>query len=238
MRNSNLQIEVGLKTILLSVVFSFLTGTGYSQTPPAEKLYMGQIPPECKPILFPLEVKEGSFAAERIAISNDGRDIYYSEILGYYPLRGDIIKRYTFSDGKWTGPFDLFVGFGPALSLTGDTLFFERMDTLNRSMTFISVRSGSVWSNPERILTKLDKAHYYQVMKNGNRYISSITENGTGMNDWCKIKITETDSTATSLGRPLNTGGDNLDFFVSRDESYMIVTNRPGLAIRDRKSVV
>ena len=236
MRNSKLQIGAGLKTILLSVVFSFLTGTGYSQTPPAEKLYMGQVPPESKPLLFPLEVKEGYFAAERIAISNDGRDIYYSEILGYYPLRGEIIKRYTFSDGKWTGPFDLFVGFGPALSLTGDTLYFERMDTENKSMTYISVKSGSVWGNPKRILTKLDKAHYYQVTKNGHKYISSITENGTGMNDWCKINITGTDSTATSLGRPLNTGGDNLDFFVSKDESFMIVTNRPKLGISYRKS--
>jgi hypothetical protein len=121
------------------------------------------------------------------------------------------------------------VSFGPALSLTGDTVYFERMDMENRSITYISVRSGSGWSNPKRILAKLNRAHYYQVTKNGNSYISSITENGTGMNDWCKIKITGTDSTASSMGRPLNTGGGNFDFFVSRDESYMILTNRPGL---------
>jgi len=47
--------------------------------------------------------------------------------------------------------------------------------------------------------------------------------------------ITGSDTTALSLGRPLNTGGENLDFFVSRDESFMIVTNRPGLGISYRK---
>jgi len=38
------------------------------------------------------------------------------------------------------------------------------------------------------------------------------------------------------MGRPINTSGENLDFFVSRDESYMIVTNRPGLGISYRNN--
>lgn len=236
MRNRNIQIGAGLKTILLSVVFSFLTGTGYSQAPPAKKLYMGQVPPESKPSLFPLEVKKGYFAAERIAISNDGRDIYYSEILGYYPLRGDIIKRYTFADGKWNGPFDLFTGFGPALSRNGDTLYFERMHAENKSATYFSVRKESGWGDPKSILTNLDKAHYYHVTKNGNKYISSLAENGAGLSDWCRIIIKGADTTTLSLGRPLNTGGENQDFFISDDESFMIVTNRPVLAISYRNS--
>jgi hypothetical protein len=236
MRNSNLQIGAGLKSILISVVFSLLTAASFTQSIPVESRYLGQTPPGNTPKALPLFVNEGFFAAERIAISNDGRNIYYSEIKGYYPIRGENIKRYTFADGKWNGPFDLFVGFGPALSLAGDTMYFERKDAENKSMTYISVRNGSGWGNPKRILTRLDKAHYYQFTKKGNHYISSIAGNGTGMNDWCKIIITGTDSTASSLGRPLNTGGENLDFFVSRDESYMIVTNRPALAISYRKN--
>jgi hypothetical protein len=236
MRNSNLQIGAGLKSILISVVFSLLTAASFTQSIPVESRYLGQTPPGNTPKALPLFVNEGFFAAERIAISNDGRNIYYSEIKGYYPIRGENIKRYTFADGKWNGPFDLFVGFGPALSLAGDTMYFERKDAENKSMTYISVRNESGWGNPKRILTRLDKAHYYQFTKKGNHYISSIAGNGTGMNDWCKIIITGTDSTASSLGRPLNTGGENLDFFVSRDESYMIVTNRPALAISYRKN--
>ena len=236
MRNTNLQIGTGLKSILLSAVFSFLVNTVFTQSIPTGNLYLGQTPPGNTPKRFPLSVNQGFFAAERIAISNDGRDIYYSEIKGYYPIRGENIKRYSFSDGKWTGPIDLFEGYGPALSITGDTMYFERKDVEKKSETYISVKSGSGWGNTKRILTRLDKAHYYQVTRNGNYYISSITENGAGFNDWCKVIITGADTTASSLGRPLNTGAENLDFFVSRDESFMIVTNRPGLAISYRNN--
>jgi hypothetical protein len=236
MGNSNFQIGKGLKSILISVVFFLLATVGFTQSIPTGSNYLGQTPPGNTPKALPLFVNQGFFAAERIAISNDGRNIYYSEIKSYYPIRGENIKRYTFSDGKWNGPNDLFEGYAPALSLTGDTMYLERKGPENKSETYISIRKGSGWDSPKRILTKLDKAHYYQVTKTGNQYISSIAGNATGMNDWCKINITGTDSTALSLGRPLNTGGDNLDFFVSGDESYMIVTNRPTLAISYKKT--
>jgi hypothetical protein len=235
MRNTNFQIVTRLKSILLSVVFFLLVTACFTQTIPAGSNYLGQTPPENTPKALPLFVNDGFFAAERIAISNDGKDIFYSEIKGYYPIRGEKIKRYSFSDGSWTGPFNLFDGYAPALSVTGDTLYFERKDLEKKSETYISVKNGPGWGNPKRILTGLNKAHYYQVTRNRNHYISSIAGNGTGMNDWCKIIITGSDSTASSLGRPLNTGGDNLDFFVSRDESFMIVTNRPSLAICYKK---
>jgi hypothetical protein len=236
MRNSNLQPVTGLKSVLLFFVLLYLANYGFSQSIPAGNMYLGQVPPGDKPKIFPLPVKPGFFAAERIAISIDGRDIYYSEIEGYYPVRGANIKKYSFSKGIWTGPFSLFEGFAPGLSLTGDTIYFERMDNENNSRTYISVKSGKGWGNPERILTSLDNAHYNQATRNGNYYISSKSGNGAGLSDWCKVSINGTDTTALSLGRPLNTGGENLDFFVSRDESFMIVTNRPALGISYRKS--
>jgi hypothetical protein len=186
--------------------------------------------------VFPLYVNQGFFAAERIAISNDGKDIYYSEIKAYYPIRGENIKRYTFVDGKWNDPINLFVGYAPALSVAGDTMFFERKDLEIKSETYISIKKGSVWGNPKRILTKLDKAHYYQVTTKGNNYISSIAKNGVGLNDWCRVSINGSDTIAKSLGKPLNTAGENLDFFVALDESFMIVTNRPALAISFRNN--
>jgi hypothetical protein len=232
----NLQAGKGMRLILISAFFSFMASACFAQKLPTGNLYLGQTPPGNTPKALPLFVNEGFFAAERIAISNDGRDIYYSEIKGYYPIRGENIKRYNFANGKWNGPFDLFVGYAPSLSLTGDTMYLERKGSGNKSETYISIRKGSGWGNPKRILTKLDKAHYYQVTRKGNHYISSVAINGAGLNDWCKVVITEADTAASSLGRPLNTGGENLDFFISRDESFMIVTNRPGLAISYRNN--
>jgi len=188
------------------------------------------------PKIFPLTVNKGSFAAERIVISNDGKDIYYSEIEAYYPLKGASIKKYTYSKGKWNGPIRLFEGFAPALSITGDTMYFERTEAEKNSETYISVKKGSDWSNPKRILNGLDMAHYYQFTNNGNYYISSKSGNGAGLSDWCRLIIKGADTTALSLERPLNTGGENQDFFISKDESFMIVTNRPKLGISYKKN--
>jgi len=236
MRNINLLNGSDLKSILLTLGLAILATTSFSQSTLTGCSYLGQNPPGNIPIALPLFVNEGFFAAERIAISSDGRDIYYSEIKSYYPIRGENIKRYTFADGKWNGPFDLFIGFAPALSITGDTMYIERKDAENKSSAYISVRTGSDWGTPKRILSKLDKAHNYQDTGKGNHYISSISENGYGLNDWCNVLISGPDTTASSLGRPLNTGGENLDFFISGDETFMIVTNRPGLGISYRNN--
>jgi hypothetical protein len=230
----NLQTGKGMRLILISAFFFFLASACFTQTLPAGGLYLGQTPPGNTPKIFPLFVNKDFFAAERIAISNDGKDIYYSEIKGYYPIRGENIKKYSFSDGKWNGPFNLFDGYAPALSVTGDTMYFERKDLDNNSEALISVKRGKEWGNPKRILTALNKAHYYQVTRNGNKYISSNSGKGAGLNDWCSVNIIGSDTTALSLGRPLNTAGENLDFYVSLDESFMIVTNRPGIAISYR----
>jgi hypothetical protein len=231
-----LQSGKSMRLILISAFFVLQVSAGFAQELPSGSLFLSQTPPSVKPKALPLFVNQGFFAAERIAISNDGRDIYYSEIKSYYPIRGENIKRYTYLDGKWKGPFDVFAGYAPALSITGDTMYIERKGPGNKSETYLSVRNGSGWGNPKRILTRLDKAHYYQVTKKGNHYISSIAGNGTGLNDWCKVTISGADTTASSLGKPLNTSWENLDFFVSGDESYMIVTNRPALAISFKKA--
>jgi hypothetical protein len=231
MKKSNLQIRTGLRSIFFSVLFSLLATPCFTQSIPTKSLYLGQTPPGDTPKIFPLSVNQGFFAAERVAISNDGRDIYYSEIKGYYPNTGESIKKYSYSDGKWTGPVTLFEGYAaPALSVTGDTMYTE-----TNFKTYISVKNGSGWNNPKRILTGLDSAHYFQVARNGNYYISSKSGKGAGLSDWCRVIITGADTSALSPGRPLNTSGENLDFFVSRDESFMIVTNRPVLGISYKK---
>jgi hypothetical protein len=220
-----------LRSILISTIYFIIVSCSSSQETPTGSLYLGQAPPGNTPKIFPLAVKQGFFAAERIAISNDGRDIYYSELKGYYPNTGESVKKYSFSGDKWTGPVFLFEGFAaPALSVTGDTIYVE-----SDFETFFSVKNRSGWTKPKRIFSGLDSAHYYHDSGNGNYYISSKSGNGVGLSDWCKVSINGADTTVSSLVRPLNTGGENLDFFVSRDESFMIVTNRPRLGISYKK---
>lgn len=225
------RIGRGLKSILISLIIPLFVNSGCNHLIPSKDLYLGQTPPGNKPKIFPLSVKDGFFAAERIAISNDGTEIYYSEIKGYYPNTGESVKKYSYSGGKWNGPITLFEGYAaPALSVTGDTMYVEA-----NFETFFSVRKHSGWTKPERILLGLDSAHYYHVTQHGNYYISSKSGQGAGLSDWCKVSFNGPDTTILSLGRPLNSGGEDLDFFVSKDESYIIVTNRPRFGISYRK---
>ncbi len=207
----------------------------YSQTMPTEHLYLGQTPPGATPEKFELSVTKGSFAAERIAISSDGKEIYYSEVKSYYPATGDTIKYYRYLHNKWTGPFNLFAGYiSPALNITGDTLFFETAKTDYE--TFFSIKKGKDWSAPQRMLKNLNSAHYLQVTDLGNYFISSVAEDGVGATDWCKLVISGADTLAHSFGEPLNTDKDNLDFYIARDESFMIIATASGLAISYKKS--
>jgi len=203
---------------------------------PVENRFLGQTPPGDRPQIFPLATSRGSFAAERIAISSDGREIYYSEIKAYYPTRRDSIKRYVCTEGKWTGPFTLFEGNAPALSVTGDTMFIERPDPEEAYGMYICVRNAGGWTAPKRILSKIEGAHYYQTAGKNHAYISAKMNTGCGMNDWCIVSNALSDTSIVSLGKPLNTMNDNLDFFVARDESYMLVTNRPDLGISFRRT--
>lgn len=222
-----------MKTIYFFLFTVLLIDNGFAQAIPYDSLYLGQTPPGDSPKIFNLSVDPDFFAAERIAISNDGKDIYYSELKGYYPIHAPKIKHYRYSDGKWTGPFVLFEGYiAPALSLAGDTLYFENTN----SETFFSVKKGTIWRDPKRVLSKLDSAHYLQVTRKGNYYISSRPKNTVGFSDWCKLEFSGSDTTAIGLGMPLNTAWDNLDFFISKDETFMIVATPFGLSVSYPKS--
>lgn len=50
-----------------------------------DSLYLGQTAPDDIPKVFKLQASPEHFAAERIAISNDGKEMLYFEIRSYYP---------------------------------------------------------------------------------------------------------------------------------------------------------
>lgn len=222
-----------MRNFALTSILLLLFGNIVSSQPiPPDSLYLGQTLPGKIPQIFNLSVNIGSFAGERIAISNDGKEIYYSEIHSYYPITGDTIKCYRYNGSNWTGPFNLFEGYcAAALSVTGDTMYIQNSEV----ETFFSVKNGSNWSNPQRILANLNLVHYLQVTNNGNYYVSTIFNPGEGTKDWCKLLINGIDTAAVSLGKPLNSAGDENDFVVSKDETFMIMT-KSGLQISYHKN--
>ena len=216
-----------MKTFSIIILFTALLNSCFAQQIPTDSLYLGQNPPGNIPKVFSLPVSAGSFTAERIAISNDCKEIYYTVIHNYYPTSGDTIKYFKYDGNRWTGPFNLFNGYlAPALSITGDTMYFKNNEVPYQ--TFFSYRTGTGWSNPQRILYNLNSAHYLQVTNNGHYYISSVSNPGIGASDWCRLYMNGNDTNAVSLGLPLNSSVDNLDFSVSRNDSIMIISKYSG----------
>jgi len=204
-----------------------------AQTIPTDSLYLGQTPPGAVPQVFQLSVNPGSFAAERICISPDNKVIYFSEVHSYYPTTGAYVKYYSYSGNHWTGPFMLYEDFlAPALTPDGDTMIFQSDNSDYES--FYSVVNSGQWTSPRRFLLGLNSAHYGQSTDLGNFYISSTADPGIGGNDWCRLDVSSQDTTAVSLGLPVNNGADNLDFFIARDESFMVLAKN-GLKISYHK---
>lgn len=205
----------------------------FAQPIPPDSLYLGQTPPGAMPQVFQLSVSPGSFAAERITISPDNKEIYYSEVDTYYPTTGAFIKYYRYAGNHWTGPYTLYEDFlAPVLTMNGDTMIFQSDNSDYQS--YYSVLNSGIWSSPRRFLLDLNSAHYCQTTSPGNFYISSSAVTGVGGNDWCRLEMNSQDTTAVSLGLPVNNGADNLDFFIARDESYMVLAKN-GLRISYHK---
>lgn len=225
-----------MKKVLLSIFTLFIGVAAFAQPIPADSLFLGQTPPGDTPTVFPLQVVAGSFAAERIAITNDGKTIFYHELDGYSEMDGkphtQRIKQYNYTNGKWSQPVVLFEGFGmPALSITGDTLYCQKVGEDKMVQAYFSVKDGFEWSAPRRFLLNIAYAHYYQATNSGNHYISSAVSNGIGRIDRCRLLINGTDTTAIGLGRPINAFKYNLDYYVALDESFMVTSNRGKLGV-------
>jgi hypothetical protein len=184
--------------------------------------YIDQAPPEQTPRVFRLQTHEGYFDGDRIAISADGKELYYTEVTSTWSDYN--IRYYKYSDQKWNGPFDLFPGFlGPALSVDNKTMFFEKYK--DSRTCWHSTRSDTGWSTPT-LCTELpdpkDK-HYLQDTVSGRIYASSRGAlNGLGQMDISAYAKTDATGAYHSLGRPLNSPGNEGDFYVSRDEAFIV----------------
>jgi hypothetical protein len=203
---------------------TLLAALGSSNASSQDKFagYIGQAPPDNTPRVFRLQTHDGYFAGDRIAISPDGRELYYTEVTSTWSDYN--IRYYKYADGKWNGPVDLFTGFlGPALSVDNTTMTFEKY---NDSRTcWHSKRAGTGWSTPTlctEVPDPKDK-HYFQGAASGRIYASSQGAlNGIGQRDISTYVKTDATGAYKSLGRPLNSPGNEGDFYVAKDEAFIV----------------
>jgi hypothetical protein len=184
--------------------------------------YLDQAPPGHTPRVFALQTHDGYFAGDRIAISADGKELYYTEVTSTWSDYN--IRYYKYFDGKWNGPVDLFTGFlGPALSVDDKTMFFEKYN--DDRTGWHSKRTDTGWSTPTLCTEAPDPKdkHYLQDTASGRIYASSQgAPNGIGQRDISTYVKTDATRAYQSLGRPLNSPGNEGDFYVARDEAFIV----------------
>src|SRR5665647_42369 len=200
------------------IIFISLDFVCLEQTIPIVIMYLGKLLLNEIPKKFNLSVSPTFAAVERIAISNDGKCILYHENNGYNPSSMSRDKYYKYENKKWSGPYILIDNAeAPALSITGDTVFFG-----HQGFVWYSVRNNSNWTQTLKF-SNIPYWHYLKITNSGTYYAAMKNAKGKiGKTDWSKITITKTDTLITSLGAPLNTTNDNLDFYISKDESFII----------------
>ncbi|GAB1348655.1 hypothetical protein MASR1M107_08670 [Ignavibacteriales bacterium] len=208
--------------LVLVVVFSSLSI--FPQVIPVDSLYLGQTPPGSTPKIFSLQLTSGFKACERIAISSDGKEIYYGEINNYPPsaLR---VKCYKYDNNRWTGPFNVFEGFMAPRFANNDSILFLQN---NHFFTYIAKREGTGWSVPVRLLSNDIHTHYFQKSGLNNSYASSYYEGSPTDGNISKIITGLGDTVLQSLGAPVNSTSQESDFWISMDESYLLFSRNPG----------
>jgi hypothetical protein len=189
----------------------------FAQEIPPDSLYLGQTPPGNAPQIFNLPVTNGHRACERIAITTDGKEIYYGELNGYTPSSYRI-RCFKYQDNKWRGPFNVFEGYiAPSLSINDSTIYMQN----NIFYTYYSIRTDSGWSVPAKVLSSSQRMHYFQKTNLNNFYASSYYEGSPSDGNISRVIVVNQDTTLQSLGIPLNSSAQENDFYIARDESYI-----------------
>ena len=177
-----------------------------------------------------LLAEKDTFAFDRVAWSDDGREFYYPTNNSWFDTKNNKLRYFKFSDGKWNGPFVLVEHYyAPTFSVDGQTLYLEggQPDSLH-SHVWQTRRTGNGWTKPELFIQQPYGLYDFTPTASGICYVGSNQHPGKRRDfsdyDISTLTMTPTDTIVRSLGEPINTPAFDGDFFVARDESYIIVS--------------
>jgi len=194
--------------------------------------YLGQKPPGDTPEVFGagMLAKADTFAFDRVAFSDDGTEFYYPTNNTWFSGVNDKLRYMKFENGKWNGPFVLNEHYyAPTFSADNQTLYFlGGQPDAKHSLVWQSHRTSGGWTAPEVYLKKDYGLYDFMPTASGTCYAASNVHPDKRKDfqdyDISELKMTATDTTIQSLGEPLNTPGFDGDFFVARDESYIVIS--------------
>jgi len=214
--------------IAISVIGLTINLHAQSKFLKSKDAYLGQTPPGDTPKVFAerLLVQRDTFPMDRVAFSADGKEFYYPSNTTWFSTVNAKVRYFKYDNGKWNGPFVLYPHyFAPTFSVNGNTLYLEGgKGDGKHAFVWQSHRTANGWTEPEPYLVKPYPLYDFMPTAGGTCYIGSIDNPQKKDMDICELKMTATDTTVKSLGPPINTPGFDGDFFVAKDESYIIVS--------------
>jgi len=223
------------KLLILSVLCMYAGSLLHAQDKfwNSKDAYLGQKPPGDKPEVFAerLLMKKDTFPFDRVAFSADGKEFYYPSSNTWFNSNPTKVRYFKYENGKWNGPFVLNEHYAtPTFSVDGSKLYF--MGGKGDGKHFIVWQSTRKpeggWTEPSVYLAVRYALYDFMPTASGTCYAGSKVHRDTTRKDMdiCEFKMSPGDTTIRSLGEPINTTAYEGDFFVAKDESYMIVSTK------------
>ncbi|TYA86777.1 hypothetical protein [Seonamhaeicola marinus] len=182
--------------------------------------------PKGKPILVNFQIKKGFMATERIAISKNGKQIYYGVRNGYGTLgKHDAkahIMKINYTEGAWGAPQKVFADSAgaPAFSKNEKTLYFQYDDTLLVKGLYTN-KTKLGWQTPKQFNPSIRKSHYFQSPKKNSYYYTAGINKAESVQDVFQVITSKKDTIINRLG--FNIKGEWADFYMSPNEDFLIL---------------
>ena len=229
----NLHFRTGLKSILVSVVFSFLVSNAFAQSKQTENLYLGQIPPGNTPKIFaPGIISLDNRFETYPTFSPDGKEMYFSVVNTDWS-EGKILHTQV-RNGKWSKPDTAlfsnnnYINWESFISPDGNRLFFtsNRPPSSNTDIWMIERTPDTTWTSPVQLSSPVNSGSVDGsacVTGNGTLYFKSLRDGGIGGSVLYRSKLTDNAySQVENLGTTIKTGSGETEPFMATDESYLI----------------
>jgi hypothetical protein len=222
-----------LSLLILSAAGLLFNASAQSSFLKSKDAYLGQKPPGDKPEMFAgsLLMKKDTFPMGRVAFSQDGKEFYYDTNNTWFDSKAARTRYFKFENGKWDGPFVLNEHYNtPTFSIDESKLYFVggKRDSTRYIVWQSTRKPDGGWTDPSVFLAVPFALYNFMPTASGTIYGGSRVPNDPNRKDMdiCELKISPGDTVIRSLGQPINTTGFEGDFFVAKDESYMIVSTK------------
>lgn len=213
-----------MKLFKYIIVFIFLVGVSHNVNAQDSKFLYQLVDslPNGKPVFVNFEVPKGFMATERIAITNNGKSLFYGIRNGYDSISKAHIVKIDYENKKWSEPKIVFTDSSgaPSFSKNEKTMYFQYDHSISpKGISSVKAKDG--WSIPKVFLDSLNKSHYLQSPNKNRYYYSAGTKDDDKIQDIFRVLVSKKATVIMNLG--FNIKGDWIDFYVSPDESYIVL---------------